>query len=259
MRTIFLSRPHRRPVSPVPAVVVLVLMLGGCSGEVRPEVAAGIDACASCNMVIDTLNQACGYVTDGEFVVFDSPRCLLRSHDDFRRRGVEPPSEIYFADYQSSEFVSAETTVFLLTEHLPTVMGAGVLCFATVDGAEAVRSAADEEITDWTGYRRLNGQPDIIVEATVSPESLLPEIIEVAKGDLVLLKLDGGELTEKITLIVRGYPEIGDVVVEASGEPTELRFFATRPGMGFPILAADEQALGMIRVTGAHTADEEAL
>ena len=259
MRTIFFSRSHRRTVSSVPAVVVLVLMLGACSGEVRPEVAAGIDACASCNMVIDTPNQACGYVADGEFVTFDSPACLLRGHDDFRRRGAEPPGEIFFADYQSSEFIPAETTAFLLTEHLPTVMGAGVLCFASIEGAEAVRSTSDEEITDWTGYRRLKGQPDTIVEATVSSGSLIPEIIEVARGDLVLLKLDGGELTDKITLTVRGYPEIGDVVVEATGEPTELRFFATRPGMGFPILAADERALGMIRVTGAHTADEEAL
>jgi hypothetical protein len=259
MRVEFLLRPHRRPTLTVPAVVVLVLMLGACSGEVRPEVAAGIDACASCNMVIDTLNQACGYVAGGEFVTFDSPACLLRSHDDFRRRGVEPPSEIYFADYESGEFVPAKTTVFLLTGHLPTVMGAGVLCFATAQGTEAVRSAADEEITDWTGYRRLKGQPDTIVEAAITPTGLSPEIIEVAKGELVLFKIHGGELTEKTTLTVRGYPEIGDVVIEPSGKPTELRFFATRPGMGFPVVGADEQALGMLRVTGAHTADEEAL
>ena len=79
MRAIFFSRSHRRTTSSVPAVVVLVLMLGACSGEVRPEVAVGIDACANCNMVIDTPNQACGYVADGEFVSFDSPACLLRS------------------------------------------------------------------------------------------------------------------------------------------------------------------------------------
>jgi hypothetical protein len=234
-------------------------MLGACSGEIRPEVAAGIDVCSSCNMVIDTLNQACGYIADGEFVSFDSPACLLRSHDDFRRRGVEPPSKIYFADYQSSEFVPAETTVFLLTGHLPTVMGAGVLCFASMEGAEAVRSTSDEEITDWTGYRRLKGRPDIIVEAAITPTGLSPEIIEVAKGELVLFKIHGGELDEAIAMTIRGYPEIGEIVVVPSNEPTELRFFATRPGMGFPILAADEQALGMIRVTGAHTADEEAL
>ena len=259
MRADFLSQLHRRPTSSASAVVILCLLLGACSGDVRPAVTAGIDACASCNMVIDTVNQACGYVSDGEFVTFDSPACLLRSHDDFRRRGAEPPNEIYFADYVSGEFVSAEDTVFLLTGHIPTVMGAGVLCFATAQGAEAVRSAPDEEITDWTGYRRLKGEPDTIVEAAVTPTGLSPEIIEVAKGELVLFKIYGGELTEKTTLKVRGYPEIGDVVVEPSGEPTELRFFATRPGIGFPILGADEQVLGMIRVTGAHTADEEAL
>jgi len=250
---------HTSTIGAAIAVAAASLILGACSGEVRPEVSAGIDACASCNMVIDTVNQACGYMHEGDFVTFDSPTCLLRSCDGLRRQGAAFPTEIYFADYGSSEFVPAEDTVFLLTEHIPTVMGSGVLCFSSADGARVTRTAADEEITDWRGFRRLRGRPDTIVEATITPAGLSPEIVEVAKGDLVLFKLHGGQLAEEITISVRGYPEIGEVVVTPSEEPTELRFFATRPGAGFPVMGADEQALGMLRVTGAHTSDEEAL
>ena len=48
--------------------------------------ATGIDACRECNMVIDRVNEACGYVGEGEFVTFDSPMCLLRNLDAMRER-----------------------------------------------------------------------------------------------------------------------------------------------------------------------------
>lgn len=239
-------------------VAAFSLFLAACSGKVQPSVTAGIDACAQCNMIIDTVNQSCGYMHDSEFVTFDSPGCLLKSYDEIRQRGVAAPQEIYFADYESSQFVPAGQTFFLLTDHISTVMDAGVLCFLTADGAEGMRTEADGVITDWTGFRRVRGRPDTIVEATITADGLAPEIIEVSKGALVLVKFQSDQLAE-ITLSVRGYPEIGEIVVLPSEEPTELRFFATKPGAGFPVIGKDDQALGMIRVTGAHTMDEEAM
>ncbi len=246
-------------VSRAAALSVGCLLLAACAGEVRPSVTAGLDSCAQCNMVIDQLNQACGFVRDGHFVTFDSIGCLLASYDGLRRGDPPPPTEIYVADYLTAEFVKVEETVILLTRRIPTVMGSGALCFVTRDGAEATRTADDEELTDWLGFRRLRGEPDAVAEIAVTPGGLVPEIIDVGKGDLVLLRLDGGQLAERAVISVRGYPEIGDVSVGPGAEPTELRFFAVRPGAGFPVLGPDGEALGMIRVTGAHTADEEAM
>jgi hypothetical protein len=175
-----------------------------------------------------------------------------------RRSGSEIPTDVWVADYDSAVFVPAGQATFLLTDQIPTVMGAGVLSFATSQAAEAARTSVDEKITDWSGYRRLRGQADTVVEAIVSTTSLTPEMVEVAKGELVLFRLSAGELDETITLEIRGYPEIGEIVVTPSEDPTELRFYATRPGAGFPILRAGDQPLGMMRVTGAHTADEAA-
>ena len=244
----------------LPAVIgliVVTVILGGCSGPIHPEVAAGLDACAECNMVIDTVNQACGHVTDGEFVPFDSPGCLLRSHDEMRRRGEALPTEVWLTDYDTSEFIPAGQATLLLTDAIPTVMSAGVVCFASEAAAEAHRSTETDEITDWAGYRRRRGHPDIVVEAVVGPGAMEPEMVEVAKGDLVLLKLTAGELDAPAALSVRGYPEIGEIAVAPGAGPTEVRFYATRPGAGFPVMGADEP-IGMIRVTGAHTDDEAA-
>jgi hypothetical protein len=241
------------------ALLASSILLAGCSGEVRPSISVGLDACAQCNMVIDTTNQACGYVHDGHFVTFDSPSCLLRSYDGLRHQGSPPPTEIYFADYGSGEFVSAESVVILLTEHIPTVMDSGALCFSSTNGAEATRSAADEVITDWLGFRRLLGQPDAVVEAQITVDGMSPELVEVNKGDLVLFRIGGGQLHDPLPISIRGYPEVGEIVITPSEEPTELRFFATQPGVGFPVVDGDGKTLGMIRVTGAHTADEESM
>ncbi len=242
----------------VAGLLFVAVIVGGCSGPVRPELTAGLDACAECNMVIDRVNQACGHAVDGQFVVFDSPGCLLKNHDGMRRSGSEIPTEVWLADYNSSVFVPAGQAKLLLTDRIPTVMAAGVVSFATSQAAEAARRSDDEIITDWTGYRRLRGQADTVIEATVSTSSMAPETVEVSKGDLVLFRLSAGELDETITLEIRGYPEIGEILVTPSEEATELRFYATRPGAGFPILGAGDQPLGMMRVTGAHTADEAA-
>lgn len=240
------------------AVAATSIVIGSCSSPAEPEVTPGFDACAECNMVIDAVNQACGHVIDGEFIVFDSPGCLLRSHDEMRRRGLPVPTEIFLADYVSSEFIPAGRATLMLSDEIPTVMGAGVVVFVSAAEAEGHRSTDEEIVTDWMGYRLRRGQPDTIIDAHLTTTSLEPEMVEATKGDLVLLRLSADDLTEPAILSIRGYPEIGEIIVEPAAGPAELRFFATRPGAGFPVMGAGDEPLGMIRVTGAHTADEAA-
>jgi hypothetical protein len=62
------------------AAMGTALALAGCTGDEKPAITAGVDACDACSMVIDQVNQACGYVREGSFVPFDSPGCLLRTY-----------------------------------------------------------------------------------------------------------------------------------------------------------------------------------
>ena len=74
--------------------MLTVCTLTGCSGEVEPEILAGVDACRECNMIIDQANQACGYVRAREVITFDSPGCLLRYVESLPREEMPPPEQI---------------------------------------------------------------------------------------------------------------------------------------------------------------------
>jgi len=239
-------------------VLVLFCLLTGCAGEPAIEIRPGIDGCHECHMTIDQLNQASGYVLNREFLTFDSPGCLLRSIEALPKSERPQHADIYFADYRDGTLNSAETSAFLLTSHIPTVMNSGALTFANRDAAENVREHGDEIVTDWVGYRTMRGTPDIVLDVELGPDGMAPEIIEVNKDDLVQLNLVGRGLPSELSITVRGYPEAGETIVPAEGGTAMLRLLASKPGTGFPVIAADGRSIGMLRVAGAHTADEEA-
>ncbi|GEM_PF-3537598 len=237
--------------------VAVTAVLVQCGGKPVPEVTAGVDACANCNMIIDKVNEACGYVLDGEFVPFDSPVCLLKKYEQ-DRRSVSQPGAIYFADYETGRFVPADSTYFLLTRHIPTVMNGGVLCFTDKSAAESHRKYDDESITDWVGFRVLKGTPDRKIPVVVVPGGMEPGVITVDKGELIEWEFTGRGLETDERLSLKGYEEMGEVTVPASGEPVTRRMLAVRPGSGFAFIrVVDGKPLGVVKVMGAHTVEEE--
>ena len=241
------------------AIAAFCVLVAGCGGEPTPEIMAGVDGCASCGMVIDRVNEAAGWIEGGDFVPFCSPGCLLAEHDALRRSGQTPPEAVFLADYRDGTFSPAVETTFLLTDHVPTVMNARVVCFNSVAAAGDMRQHDDEIVTDWTGYRVLRGEPDNVIETVFGPGGMDPEVVTTNKGDIVLWRARSEGLEEDLTWAIRGYPEVEPAIVAATGAEIELRFMATRPGAGFPIESvSDGEPLGMIKVSGAHTADEAA-
>ena len=240
-------------------IAIFAVFVAGCGGEPTPGVMAGVDGCSSCGMVIDRVNEAAGWIEGGDFVTFCSPGCLLAEHDAHRQKGQSPPSAVYFADHRDGSFSQGSETAFLLTDHVPTVMNARVICFNSVVAADQTRQHEDEIVTDWTGYRVLRGEPDTVVETVFGPGGMDPEVVMVNKGEIVLWRATGDGLESDLSWTIKGYPEVEPPMVAASGDTSELRFLATRPGAGFPIEdPASGTALGMLKVGGAHTADEAA-
>jgi len=241
------------------AIAVFCVLVAGCGGEPTPEIMAGVDGCASCGMVIDRVNEAAGWIEGGDFVPFCSPGCVLAEYDALRKSGQTPPETVFFADYRDGTFSPAVETAFLLTDHVPTVMNARVICFNSVAAAGNMRKHEDEIVTDWTGYRVLRGEPDTVIETVFGPGGMVPEVVMANKGDIVLWRARSEGLEEDVTWAIKGYPEVEPAIVAATGAEIELRFMATRPGAGFPIEdASGGEPLGMIKVSGAHTADEAA-
>jgi hypothetical protein len=239
--------------------VSFCVLIAGCGGEPTPEVVAGIDGCATCGMVIDRVNEAAGWIEGVDFVPFCSPCCLLAEHDALRKSSQPLPQEAFFADYRDGTFAPAVETAFLLTDHVPTVMNARVICFNSVVAAADMRQHDDEIVTDWTGYRVLRGEPDSVIETVFGPGGMDPEVVIANKGDIVLWRARSDGLEKDVTWAIKGYPEVEPPTVSATGIEMELRFMATRPGAGFPIeTLSGGKPLGMLKVSGAHTADEAA-
>ena len=242
------------------ALCATALISLGCDTGGKPAISVGVDACSLCNMVIDTPRQACGYFVRGAFKPFDSPACMLRSHDALSGDARPTRSDLFFADYRTGEMHSAEGVALLLTDHVNTVMNGRVICFGDREGAQAHLQHEDERVVDWMGYRLLRGAPDRREAIQVHPGEIRPASVAVRKGELVELVLTGRGLRADQRIGIRGYEEVGAVRVSASGEPSAVRFWATRPGDGFPVVdLEDGKALGMLKVLGPHTSDEEAL
>ena len=72
------------------------------------------------------------------------------------------------------------------------------------------------------------------------------------------LKIEEGQIQDNV--YIKGYEEFGNFEFTNEKSIQKLRIIATKPGAGFPIVTdTDEQVLGMIKVLGSHTADEEVM
>lgn len=242
------------------AIVVFMALIGGCGTDREPEIAFGIDGCSQCGMRIDSGKEAAGYLVDREFSPFCSTGCLLEGYESRRRQGRPMPDRILVSDYEGSGLHTAEEMTFLLTDSLPTVMEWGILGFVDRQAALAHRPSEGERLVDWIGLRATRGEPDRTINLVLRPEGLTPETIQLEKGSLVVWEVEGRELETDQVLVVRGYEHLGEIVVPAAGTAVTFRMLATKPGEGFPLIReSDGAVMGRVRVTGAHTPDEEAM
>lgn len=242
-------------------LLFLTFIMAACSGDKVPHVTANVDGCKECNMVITRVNEACGYYTDdNEFLAFDSPGCLLRNLHRLRESGTRFPDQLYFADYRTEAFSPADSTWFLLTDHIPTVMNGRVICFSNKKQAEQQKQFEDELVTNWQGYYTARGIPDTIIKTVWSKQVLIPGTFQVKKGDLVQFVIDATNTRDDVSLEIRGYPELTACQLTSEKPNGVLRILATRPGAGFPVVnTLTQQTVGMLKVIGPHTTDEEAM
>jgi hypothetical protein len=246
-------------VVPLGVYWLLVSVMLGCTPGTEPDIAIGMDGCAACGMAIPEANQACAFRVDRDMHVFCSSGCLIKEYEARRRKDMPPPDALFFADYETGEWVGEGEVVFVLSKRVPTVMKWGILNFGDRQRASTFKEPG-EALVDWPGLRTLRGEVDRSVDVILTPSGLMPEILKLDKGQLVEWSIRSQDLSADATVILRGYEELGEIVVPASGEPVTFRMLASRPGAGFPmILVGTDVIVGQVRIRGAHTADEAAL
>jgi hypothetical protein len=149
---------------------------------------------------------------------------------------------------------------FLISGHITTVMNAGVISFKKDGPASSYKKYDDELITDWRGLQLAKGKPDRKVDVIVSAEGVIPDVTILNKDELVEWTFTPEDGFTEHLIFLKGYEEMKLIGIKAGGASVKVRMLADKPGAGFPFVRiSDNQIVGMVKVTGAHTNDEEAM
>lgn len=125
--------------------IFLLLAVTACGGTptepAPPTIHYGEDICEFCGMIVTEERFAAAYVTsDGHGHVFDDIGDMVQSH-------LENPEDVtafFVHDYESKEWIRAETAYFVQSGDLSTPMVSGLAAFASAD-------KADEFANQWAG------------------------------------------------------------------------------------------------------------
>jgi hypothetical protein len=237
--------------------LLLSITILSCKSDTTPRIKAGADECYNCRMVITETNQACGFFRDDKFVSYCSPSCLIADYDYFRKENSVPGSHVFFADYTSRQLIQADSTRFLFTKSVPTVMNSGVLTFRKEEEARSFIKQQDEFISNWVKFRVIAGKPDKIVDIKLSENRLIPNKLVFNKNELVQINIEKTGAVSEQDLYIKGYEYVGGIRIFEDKTEISLRFIADKPGPDFPIMLKGNKApLGTMKVLGSHTSDD---
>jgi copper chaperone NosL len=122
--------------------ILCVLLATACSAgqnlEEPPEIIFGQDVCDECDMIINDARFAASYVTPGgdvrRFDDIGDMFVYMQSHDEEVHR-------YWIADYETEDWLDAETAAYVHNPEMETPMGWGIVAFGETERAEAFMAA----------------------------------------------------------------------------------------------------------------------
>lgn len=127
--------------------MVLVLLLVGCTNTPKP-IAYGADTCNYCSMTIVDKQHAAQFMTKkGRSYTFDASECMLNYLKEVEADNVE----LYLVnDYNApGQVIDATKATFLISENIPSPMGAFLTAFATEDAAQHAQAENQGKLHTW--------------------------------------------------------------------------------------------------------------
>jgi hypothetical protein len=245
MRSIFIKTTQIISVS-------LIVILICCTGNDGTEIAFGIDACASCGMVIDQPNEAAGIIVQEEFTAFCNPICMIQEVNRLKNAGIKTDRR-FVSNYQLGKLIDADQAIFFVG-NIPSVMNFGVVTFGNNENALDISSKYPGDILDHTSFRKRFENSDRIVSLSLISSAMEPDKIVAEKNEIFEFIINATDITG--LFIIRGYEEQTSIQIRQDG-PTKLKLITTKPGAGFPVYIGDyENPVGQLVVTGSHTVEE---
>ena len=138
---------------PILTIAILTLLIVS-SCKVEPEqINYGKDGCHFCSMTIVDNQHASELVTaKGKVYKFDAIECLI---NDLKTRDSTEVGMLLVNDYSNpGDLISAKSAIFLISQGVPSPMGAFLSGFSNKADAEAVKSESGGELFDWQSVRK---------------------------------------------------------------------------------------------------------
>lgn len=132
--------------------IISILLVSSC--KVEPEqINYGKDGCHFCKMTIVDNQHAAEMVTvKGKVYKYDAIECLI---NDLKKRDSAEVSLLLVNDYSHpGELISAETATFLISEGVPSPMGAFLSAFSNLADAEVVKVESGGEFFNWQAVQK---------------------------------------------------------------------------------------------------------
>ena len=134
------------------SLLLLALLFNSCT--VGPaEVNYGKDGCSYCKMTIVDKQHAAEIVTvKGKSIKYDAIECMI---NDIKSKKSEDIEMYLVNDYTNpGEFIPVESTTFLITEAIPSPMGAFLTGFSSKVAAQAVMEEQGGILYSWETVKK---------------------------------------------------------------------------------------------------------
>jgi len=125
----------------------LLLILIGCNASPK-AIDYGNDGCHFCKMtIVDKVHAAEIVTKKGKIYKFDATECMVNFMKEFDRSQIK----LFLSnDYLEPEvLIDATTATFLISENIPSPMGAYLSAFKTKAEAEKIQAQKEGKLYSW--------------------------------------------------------------------------------------------------------------
>lgn len=135
------------PIKGLAGLSLLLLILGGCQPKPQ-EIDYGNENCHYCSMTIVDTQHAAQIVTQkGKAFKFDAVECMI----NFQKTTDPGPVALYLSNHYTkpAELIDATTATFLISDEIPSPMGAFLTAFKTKEEAQDQQWISGGDLFAW--------------------------------------------------------------------------------------------------------------
>lgn len=125
---------------------IILCFVSACTPSPQ-EIVYGEEACHSCLMTIVDMRHAAQLVTKkGRAYKFDAIECMV----DYLNKS-EPTEYAYIlvSDYDNAKLIDAATATYLISQAIPSPMGAFLSAFGEYERAHTLQKSQEGQLYDW--------------------------------------------------------------------------------------------------------------